>query len=79
MAVVVIRWGLAMVDVAAYIGAGAVLLDSGLNPFAYGFEDTAQNGPTSLVKPYSGNANIGKHHTYTAGNQLGPWQSRLPS
>jgi hypothetical protein len=61
VAVVVIRWGLAMVDVAAYMGAGAVLLDSGLNPFAYGFEDTAQNGPTSLVKPYSGNVNIGKH------------------
>jgi len=61
VAVVEIRWGPAMVDVAAYIGAGAVLPDGGLNPFDYELNPTAQNGPTSLVKPLSGNANIGKH------------------
>ena len=61
VAVVVIRWGPAMVDVAAYIGAGAVLPDGGLNPFDYELNPTAQNGPTSLVKPLSGNAHIGKH------------------
>jgi len=61
VAVVVIRWGPAMVDVAAYMGAGAVLPDSGLDPFDYELNPTAPNGLTSLVKPYSGNANIGKH------------------
>ena len=35
VAVVAIRWGPAMVDVAAYMGAGAVLPDGGLNPFDY--------------------------------------------
>ena len=48
MAVVEIRWGPAMVDVAAYIGAGAVLPDSGLNPFDHGLEDTAPTEPTSV-------------------------------
>ena len=61
MVVVEIHRGPAMVDVAAYMGAGAVLPDSGLDPFDYELNPTAPNGPTSLVKPYSGNANIGKH------------------
>jgi len=61
VAVVAIRWGPAMVDVAAYIGAGAVLPDGGLNPFDYELNPTAPNGLTSLVKPLSGNVNIGKH------------------
>ena len=50
----------AMADVAAYMAAGAVLPDGGLNPFDYGLNPTAENGPTSLVKPIRGNANIGK-------------------
>jgi len=49
-----------MVDVAAYMVAGAVLPDSGLNPFDYGLEDTAPNGPTYLVNPFSGNAHTTK-------------------
>jgi len=48
-------------DISAYEAAGAVLPDGGFNPFDYGLTPTAENGPTSLVKPYSGNVNIGKH------------------
>jgi len=51
VAVVEIRWGPAMVDVAAYMGAGAVFPDSGLDPFDYELNPTAPNGLTSLVKP----------------------------
>jgi len=49
-----------MASVSEYIAAGAVLSDSGLNPFDYGLTPTAEIGPTSLVKPLRGNVNIGK-------------------
>ena len=50
----------AMADIAAYMAAGALLPDGGSNPFDYGLNPTAENGPTSLVKPLRGNVNIGK-------------------
>ena len=49
-----------MVDVAAYVGAGATLPDSELNPFDCWVEDTTPNGPTSLVKPLSANVTTRK-------------------
>jgi len=49
-----------MVDLAAYIGAGAVLPDSESNLLDCWVEDTTPNGLTSLVKPLIANSHIRK-------------------